>query len=108
MKNAFEIRKGFEEHNINRKALKELYQEYNNIENIDLFLDRAEKMFPKLNCGLTSVYLKNKLGGRVVNGKYKSQNHTFLLLNKKIVDITADQYGGPKVYIGPLQKPWSI
>ena len=67
-------------------------------------------MFPNLNCGLATVYLRKLFSdGRIVNGKYKDNNHTFLLLEDSVVvDITSDQYGGPKVYVGPLQSPWSL
>ena len=103
-------RRNFEQRKIDKKILKELYLVYNPIENVDRFIERAETLFPKLNCGLASVYLKNVLGfGDVVNGSYENQKHTFLLADKKIVvDITSDQFGGPKVYVGPLKEPWSL
>jgi hypothetical protein len=94
----------------NRKVDKILYGRYAKIHNLKDFLKKAQGMFPKLNCGLTCVYLQRNLGeGEIVNGKYGMENHTFLLLNKKtVVDITADQYGGPKVYCGPLKYPWIL
>ena len=67
-------------------------------------------MFPNLNCGLATVYLRKLFSdGKIVNGKYQNKNHTFLLLEDSVVvDITSDQYGGPKVYVGLLQSPWSL
>ena len=107
---AIKARKAFETTKIDRSILKELYAQYHPVRNIDVFINRATSFFPNLNCGVASVYLKYMLGrGNIVNGNYSNNNHTFLLLNKKtIVDITADQYGGPKIYVGPLKNPWSL
>lgn len=107
---AIKTRKAFEAKKIDRSILKELYMQYHPVKNIDMFIGRATSFFPNLNCGIASVYLKRVLGrGNIVNGNYSNNNHTFLLLNKKtIVDITADQYGGPKVYVGPLKNPWGL
>lgn len=56
-----------------------------------------------------TVYLNHLFSaGEIVNGKFKGNNHTFLLLDQNIVvDITADQYGGPRVYVGEMKLPWS-
>ena len=107
---AIKARKAFETKKIDRSILKELYTQYHPVRNIDMFISREKSFFPNLNCGITSAYLKYMLGrGDIVNGNYGNNNHTFLLLNKKtIVDITTDQYGGPKVYVGPLKNPWSL
>lgn len=108
-----EVRMLFENHHIDRQILQSLYQVYNSqMKNLELFVKRAEYLFPYLNCGLTTVYLREILKtGEIIKGKYDSNDHTFLLLenfNNKmlIVDITADQYGGPSIYVGVLQMPW--
>jgi hypothetical protein len=89
--------------------LGDLYIKFNPIEDVTEFMRRAQKLFPSLNCGLASVYLKHTLGfGEVVCGEYSGQRHTFLMIGQLIVDITADQYGGPELYIGPLVEPWSV
>jgi hypothetical protein len=69
--------------------------------------------FPTFNCGFTSVYLRERLGyGEITNGRYDNKLHTYLAIGETaiapetIVDITADQYNGPEVYVGPLVKPW--
>ena len=106
---ASKVKADFEAGRIERKVLKKLYQQYNRINNIDIFLKSAGNMFPELNCGLTSVYLKKIFpDGEIINGKYENNNHTFILLNDFVVDITADQYGGPKVYVGTLKRPWAL
>jgi len=108
-KKAFIIRNDFEKNKINYTLLKKEYMKYNKIKGIHRFIKKSKILFPKLNCGLASVYLKHFLGGEVIKGKYKKQDHTFLFLgNKIVVDITADQYGGPKIYIGPIKEPWSV
>lgn len=108
LETAKNIRRRFERGEIDKKHLAKLYMDYNSLKNIRLFINRAQIIFPKLNCGLATISLKNLLGqGKIINGRYKGSNHTFLLIDKKIVvDITADQFGGPKVYVGLLQSPW--
>ena len=103
-------REMFESRQIDRVILRELYKSYVNVADFDSFVSAAEKIFPTLNCGLASLYLKHSLKeGKVIQGSYKGNNHTFLMIDKNtIVDITADQYGGPAIYIGPLISPWKI
>src|SRR5262249_48340439 len=108
-----EIRTLFENHQVNELLLQNLCHAYNSeVKNLALFVRRAKDFFPYLNCGLATIYLRAILKtGKVVNGKYKDQNHTFLLLEciadeVTIIDITSDQYGGPSIYIGPIQAPW--
>jgi hypothetical protein len=100
-------RTDFDQKNVNIRDLSRLYQAFNPVPNIDMFVLEALKMFPELNCGLATVYLQSKLGGEIIKGKYQERYHTFLMLGDQIVDITADQYGGPRIYVGPLQAPWS-
>lgn len=106
---AHHVRKQFENNTVDVKRLMTAYHSYNPIKNTCLFLQQAQRMFPQLNCGLTTCYLQTVLGGKIVQGTYKNNSHTFLLLqNTFVVDITADQYGGPKVYVGTLRNPWTI
>ena len=107
---AVKIRKNLQNKKIPSTILARLYQKYNTEVNVVEFVKEAKKLFPKLNCGLASVYLKYVLGrGEVVSGKYDQNNHTFLKIGKnKILDITADQYGGPEVYFGEIKSPWSL
>lgn len=101
-----QTRKQFEMGLINRKQLIELYREYTDVGDTGQFVNKAKDIFPHGNCGLTSLYLKTELGGEVIQGKYGEHDHTFLFVDDAVVDITADQFGGPKVYVGPLQSPW--
>lgn len=106
---AYEARRAFERGSIARYLLKSLYLEYNpSFLDIDNYLDFAERIFPKGNCGLATVYLKHVIGaGEVVEGQYIVEPHQFLTIGSLAVDITADQFGGPEVYVGPLDLPWS-
>ena len=108
LKIAAEARRKFEAGQIESSVLENLYMGYNPLDNIDKFIQKSRGLFPILNCGLATLYLREILGdGQVVNGRYNGENHTFLLLDDHtVVDITSDQYGGPKVYVGPLKKPW--
>ncbi len=87
-----------------------LYSQYNPLEDVASFMGRAVELFPHLNCGIASIYLQARLNaGEVKQGSYHGQNHTFLQIgDDTVVDITADQYGGPKIYVGPLEPPWSL
>ena len=107
---ASKARADFEAWRIDEDKLKRLYQQYCPLADIDSFMNSAKEMFPNLNCGLATVYLRKLFSrGIIVNGKFENNNHTFLLLEDSlVVDITSDQYGGPKVYVGPLQSPWSL
>ena len=101
-------RRDFENKDLDIELLKKLYQEYNPLDAIDEFIQTALAQFPKLNCGLASVYLKHLLGGEIIKGTYENEPHTFLKIENTIIDVTADQYGGQKVYIGNVAKPWGI
>lgn len=98
----------FETGAIAYSLLKKLYLAYNANVEIDSFLKQAKTLFPHLNCGLAAVYLQHKLGGVVVTGSYEGQKHTFLMLDNLVLDITADQFGGPALYVGSLVSPWSL
>ena len=103
-----DIRREFESSETFNSSLSKLYIKYNpGVQNIQKFIKTAKSIFPSLNCGLTTLYLQNKLGGEIVNGKYKNQNHTFLMIEDTVIDITADQYKGPLIYIGALKQPWT-
>ncbi len=106
---ATKVRQLFQNRLIARPLLRRLYLSYNPEVEIETFLEHAEILFPKLNCGLTVVYLQYTLGeGNIRNGSYKGQGHTFLIVENTVMDITADQFGGPQVYAGPLILPWSL
>lgn len=105
---ALEVRRRFESGTVDNNKLVQLYEEYNPIQDTEGFVRSSKRFFPNLNCGLASLYLRDSLHeGEVVRGKYNGNNHTFLLVDgTTVVDITADQYGGPEIYVGPLRKPW--
>ena len=105
---AQEIRSDFEAGAVDQELLIELYRGYADVGDTARFVNKAKEIFPNGNCGLASLYLKEKLGGEVIRGKYGEHSHTFLFVDETVIDITADQFGGPKVYIGPLRSPWSF
>lgn len=107
---AEETRKKFRNKKVDKGELEELYSRYNSVGDTRLFVETAISHFPRLNCGLASVYLKKQIGkGNIINGKFKGNNHTFLLVdNRLVVDITSDQYGGPEVYVGQIKYPWRV
>jgi len=101
-------RETFEDKNIDKNLLAKLYSAYTNVPDIESFIDKSTDMFPKLSCGVATVYLKNALkDGEIIKGRYGNNDHTFLLVDNQIVDITADQYGGPRVYVGELKVRWT-
>ncbi len=105
---AQQTRRQFELKSTDTGLLINLYREYADVGDTARFVSKARDIFPIGNCGIASLLLKEKLGGEIVRGKYREQRHTFLVVDSIIVDITADQFGGPKVYVGPLRPPWSL
>lgn len=105
---AREVRRKFERKEIPPEELEQLYFDYNSIKDIKTFIRRALESFPRGNCGLASVYLQRLFPeAEVVRGRYEEQPHTFLVLRENtVIDITADQFGGPEVYVGPLCGLW--
>lgn len=102
-------RSAFENREIPRDLLVRLYRHYNPTIEIDSFLDQAAELFPALNCGLASAYLQYTLDqGEIITGSYDNHRHTFLKVDALIVDITADQFGGPRIYLGPMRNPWAF
>lgn len=107
-KTAYRTREQFEQKSTDTKLLVALYRDYADVGDTAQFVGKARDIFPLGNCDITTLLLKEKLGGEVVQGKYGEQKHTFLSIDGVIVDITADQFGGPEVYVGPLRSPWSL
>ena len=105
---AYQTREQFETGVVDNELLVKLYREYADVGDTVHFVNNAKEIFPCGNCGLASLYLKKEIGGEVVQGKYGKHNHTFLVVDDVIVDITADQFGGPKVYVGHIQEPWAL
>ena len=104
---AQDVRRAFERDEFYIALARTAYGAYAPDIDIDLFLNRARRIFPALNCGLCSTYLAAVLGcGIVRRGKYGTEGHTVLMVGPVVVDITADQFGGPRVYVGALQLPW--
>ncbi len=103
-----QVRSAFEQKNIDQSLLCSLYLNYQLVKEIEGFIAHAMAIFPKGCCGLASLYIQHSLQrGTIVQGRYNNEPHTFLLLdNNMIIDITADQFGGPEVHIGPLRDPW--
>jgi|GEM_PF-3381607 len=102
---AQQARQNLESGRVDRKLLAKLYAKYNqNIEDPDEFVAQGLAMFPRLCCGIASVYLKHLLGsGKIVTGKCGEELHTFLLVDDFVIDITGDQFGGQSVFIGQVQ-----
>ena len=106
-------REGFERQTLDRDVLWLRYCRWNPSaydEDKDFFLDLAAQSFPVGNCGLASAYLWEEVSigdGQPKSVFYRGEGHTVLLGRIAMVDITADQFGGPRVYIGPMVSPWS-
>jgi hypothetical protein len=103
-------RKDFELKKIDPVLLRVLYTNYNDVPDPQNFIQKAMEEFPHLACGVATAYLQHMLSaGTIVRGRYLDNNHTFLLLEEnRIADITADQYGGPRIYNGHLKHPWAL
>jgi hypothetical protein len=94
------------------KSVKEYVESLPNMPDPQFHLEWFSKIFPKGNCEITTVYLQSQLKtGEIINGSYLLENgqledHSFLKVGEEIIDITADQFGGPTIYVGPLTFPW--
>ncbi len=109
LKQALVARQGFRLRRLDARRLADLYDAYHSVPDVNGFVRRGMDMFPRLCCGLASVHLRSCLGGGVVTrGFYGPSPHTFLVIRSLVVDITADQFGGPEVYVGPLKLPWAV
>ena len=113
MRIAEAARKEFETGSISESVLARLYLDYNPnlfiFLKINDFLNTARRIFPAGNCGLATVYLKYRLNqGKIIDGLYGEEDHTFLMIKKNVIDITADQFGGPRVYVGEMKDPWKL
>jgi hypothetical protein len=104
---AIDAREQLSRRRVDPELLARLYYAYNRIPDVDAFVESGLRMFPRLCCGLASSYLRGRLGeGVVCRGSYGGQRHSYLLVRGSVLDITADQFGGPEVYHGPLVSPW--
>ncbi|MCT7376303.1 hypothetical protein [Chelativorans salis] len=107
---ALQARREFEAGACDRRLLGELYRQYNPaVGDSELFVTRALSIFPRLNCGLASLYLRHQLqAGEIIRGTFRSASHTVLVADAVLIDITADQFGGPAVYVGKPVPPWRL
>ncbi len=109
---ASDVRGKFEKGTADLNPIVKEYSDYSGIalEDMPDFLSQADELFPRFNCGIASLYLKKTIGdGEVINGRYSGKGHTFLRIGDTIIaDITSDQFGGPRIYVGPLESPWSL
>jgi len=104
---AAEVRSAFVRRQVDRALLARLYEAYQPIPDVESFVARALCMFPNLCCGLASVALRERLPeATITRGAYAGARHTFVLARGLVVDVTADQFGGPPVYVGPPVWPW--
>lgn len=88
------------------------------------WIEQTLSLFPVNGCEVATAVLLDRLRtGKIVYGRYEHEplgphnirkSHTFWTQsesnssNPLIADITADQYGGPPIYVGTLIKPWNI
>jgi len=112
IRTALDVRKSFEDGSVyDSLILRTVYMELRPQAHIDETLRYCRGSFPRGNCGLASAYLKHALHrGRVVDGSYEGLEHSVLLFEPEMVilDITADQFGGPSIYLGPVIPTWSL
>ncbi len=88
---ALKVRRSFEQKEFEYERIQKEYERYGQIKDINLFFRKAKGLFPNVHCGITSLYIQKLLGtGKIVQGKYSLENHTFLLVDQTIIDITAD------------------
>ena len=110
---AAKVRNEFESQSVDRDLLWVRYCRWNPAAwryDKNRYLDLAAASFPLGSCGLASAYLWGEVDvgeGQPKSVYYRGYEHTVLLGRIAMVDITADQFGGPRVYIGPMLDPWT-
>jgi hypothetical protein len=88
------------------------------------WIEQTIAEYPVNSCELATAVLLDRLQtGKIVYGRYEykplgphntRKSHSFWSTSDPkneitlIADITADQYGGPPIYVGPLIQPWTI
>lgn len=108
---AWDLRRQFESGEAYTPGLMRLYNSLlkKPIEDIEGFFRSASQLFPRNNCGIATAALFDRLGGQISKDlTYGGISHTVLELGDRIVDITADQFGGPTVYVGKIIAPWHV
>lgn len=104
---AIEARLEFIHKTINQRLLSALYRYHFPINPIHPHLPRLLQEFPNNGAQLATTYLQYIFGGEITKGQYERHNHYFLTLPRNvIVDITADQFGGPEIFVGKIRPPW--
>jgi hypothetical protein len=110
---ATEVREGFELQSLDPKIVWSRYCRWvpdARHWDKDKFLSLANTAFPLGCCGLASAFLSEEVDigcGIPEHILYKDEPHTILLGSLAMIDITADQFGGPRIYVGPMVRPWS-
>jgi hypothetical protein len=86
------------------------YYEPSSLQEVDIHvISKIITGFPQRCCDAATALLGVRLGGGlIVPGLYENNRHSYLLVGDVMADITADQFNGPPVYIGPLAEPWSV
>jgi hypothetical protein len=57
-------------------------------------------------CAPTAEYIQHRFGGKLVGARIRGERHIFNRVGNLDIDLTADQYGGPKVATAPAGKLW--
>lgn len=78
---------------------------------VDKLMETAKRLFPTGCCGLASCLVAAEIpDAKVVTGAYvhdgEERPHTWVEYESMVVDVTADQFGGPRVYVGEKTSEW--
>lgn len=85
-----------------------------NPEHIQRSVEACLPNFPRGCCDFASLLLQDRIqDGEVTTGVYYKRPrafdaHAFLQLGGILCDLTADQFGGPRIYIGEFVLPWAL
>ncbi len=92
---------------VDMRLLAILHKQHFPLHQIRDILPQILQDFPQNNSTIATSYLQFIMGGDVTRGQYEHHPHFYLTLPRNvIVDITADQFGGPEVFVGKIRSPW--
>lgn len=127
---AIQARKEFEDKSVKVQYLKSLVETHlayiadNYKDGLTQWIEQSVANFPANCCELGAAVLLDRIGeGIIAHGRYEHEpigphnirkSHTFWVQLESVgeirlmADTTADQYGGPPIYVGTIKHPWTI
>ena len=127
---AIQARRDFDNKSVDVQYLKSLVEKHlpyiaeNYKDGLTQWIEQSVANFPIDCCEIGAAVLLDRVGeGEIAHGRYEREpigphnirkSHTFWTQAETpgktalMADITADQYGGPPIFVGSLKRPWTL